>query len=141
MISTTNTFKLFDIKETGSQVVANFERKDVWDMKWDSDKEDTIAIMEKSRLHVIQGTIAEDPVTNHGYICSFKDLIVRTVEIQTLMQDPKEFEMGLITDIEVKVGFRTTNLVERSTKNIKLKIYFKKLLINYIFNINSNSSF
>ena len=118
MISTTNTFKLFDIKETGTQVVANFERKDVWDMKWDSEKEDTIAIMEKSRLHVIQGTTAEDPVTNHGYICSFKDLIVRTIELQTLMQDPKEFDMGLITDIEVKVTFVAEYSIATIIKNI-----------------------
>uniref|UniRef100_A0AC34RFR1 Clathrin heavy chain n=1 Tax=Panagrolaimus sp. JU765 TaxID=591449 RepID=A0AC34RFR1_9BILA len=112
IISTTNTFKLFDIKESGSQVVANFERKDVWDMKWDSDKEDTIAIMEKSRLHVIQGTIAEDPVANHGYICSFKDLIVRTVEMQTLMQDPKDFDMNLVSDIEVKTLRKAKELLD-----------------------------
>lgn len=103
VISTTNVFKLFDIRDNGTQVVPSFEKKDIWDMKWDTDKEDTIAIMEKSRLLVVQGTTAADPVPNQGYICSFSDLTVRTVQMQHVMQNPKEFDRGLISDIEVKV--------------------------------------
>uniref|UniRef100_A0A914QRS2 IFT121 second beta-propeller domain-containing protein n=1 Tax=Panagrolaimus davidi TaxID=227884 RepID=A0A914QRS2_9BILA len=103
VISTNNIFKLFDIRENGTQVVSGFEKKDIWDMKWDNDKEDTIAIMEKSRLLVVQGTTAADPVPNQGYICSFRDLTVRTIQMQYVMQNPKDFDRGLIADIEVKV--------------------------------------
>uniref|UniRef100_A0A914YY19 IFT121 second beta-propeller domain-containing protein n=1 Tax=Panagrolaimus superbus TaxID=310955 RepID=A0A914YY19_9BILA len=103
IISTNNIFKLFDIRDNGTQVVPSFEKKDIWDMKWDTDKEDTIAIMEKSRLLVVQGIIAADPVPNHGYICSFRDLTVRTIQMQYVMQNPKDFDRGLISDIEVKV--------------------------------------
>jgi len=45
--------------------VANFERRDVWDMKWDTEKED----MEKSRMIVIQVVETEEPVPNNGYWC------------------------------------------------------------------------
>ena len=120
VISTNNVFKLFDIRENGTQVVPNFEKKDIWDMKWDSDKDDTIAIMEKSRLLVVQGTNAADPVTNQGYICSFQDLTVRTIQMQYVMQNPKDFDRGLIADIEVKVQLSESLYGHKVNENFRL---------------------
>uniref|UniRef100_A0AC35FRG4 Uncharacterized protein n=1 Tax=Panagrolaimus sp. PS1159 TaxID=55785 RepID=A0AC35FRG4_9BILA len=94
VISTNNIFKLFDIRENGTQVVSGFEKKDIWDMKWDNDKEDTIAIMEKSRLLVVQGTTAADPVPNQGYICSFRDLT-------TLRKAKELLDAGKISEANV----------------------------------------
>lgn len=52
---------------------------------------------------VIQGTEAEEPVPNNGYICCFKDLTVRTVQLHDMLKDPENPDKSFVTDIEVKV--------------------------------------
>ena len=44
----------------------DIERKDVWDFKWARDNSETIAVLEKNKLFVIQNTDAEDAVPCTG---------------------------------------------------------------------------
>jgi len=38
------------------------ERKDVWDVKWSEDNPNHFAIMEKTRMIICNGALAEDPI-------------------------------------------------------------------------------
>ena len=55
----------------------NFERKDVWNMKWADDNTDLLAIMEKFRMYILRGTELEEPVPCTAYLCRFHALQVR----------------------------------------------------------------
>ncbi len=62
----------------------NFERKDVWDMKWfvilmliivlnislnrADDNPELFAMMEKTRMYIFRGLNPEEPVSSSGYI-------------------------------------------------------------------------
>uniref|UniRef100_A0A7E4V0B2 WD_REPEATS_REGION domain-containing protein n=1 Tax=Panagrellus redivivus TaxID=6233 RepID=A0A7E4V0B2_PANRE len=103
IITIHNTLKFFDIQDSSIKVVPQLEKIDVWDMKWDSHRDDLIAIMHKSRLCIVQDNTVEERVIHRGYIASFQDLTVRMVDLHALMQtDAKHVEPGTITDIEVK---------------------------------------
>ena len=52
--------------EEDSILHSEFERKDVWDIKWADDNEDLFAVMEKARLVVFRNLKAEDPITTSG---------------------------------------------------------------------------
>ena len=41
---------------------SRFERKDVWDMRWADDDPALFAVMEKTRMHIFRGLVAEEPV-------------------------------------------------------------------------------
>jgi hypothetical protein len=56
--------------------VPNFERKDVWNMKWADDNPNLLAVMEKGRMYILRGTEPEEPVACTAYLCSFHDLQV-----------------------------------------------------------------
>jgi hypothetical protein len=57
----------------------DFERKDVWNMKWADDNCDLLAIMEKSRMYILRGTELEEPVPCTAYLCRFHALQVRII--------------------------------------------------------------
>lgn len=56
--------------------VPNFERKDVWNIKWADDNPNLLAVMEKARMYILRGTEPEEPVACTAYLCSFHDLQV-----------------------------------------------------------------
>jgi len=56
--------------------ISNFERKDVWNIKWADDNPDLLAVMEKARMYILRGTEPEEPVACTAYLCSFHDLQV-----------------------------------------------------------------
>ena len=66
----------------------NVERKDVWDMKWSEDDPDMLVIMEKTKMVVFHGEVAEDPVVSSGYLARFQDLEIRVVAMDDLMMHP-----------------------------------------------------
>ncbi|EJD74175.1 WD repeat protein 35 [Loa loa] len=109
---TTKGLKLFELRE--STVISLYlERSDVWNIKWDSEKDDTIAVMEKTRLYVVRNKETEEPVVNNGYICSFKNLIVRTVLLDELMKNPETPHKSFIIDVEIKLLRNVKNLLEK----------------------------
>lgn len=64
------------------------ERKDVWDIKWSEDDPDMIVIMEKTKMVVFHGEEAEDPVVSSAYLARFRDLEIRAVALDDLIQHP-----------------------------------------------------
>lgn len=63
--------------------------QDVWDMCWSAECPDHIAIMEKSRLYILRGNKPEEPLTSSAYICEFRDLEVKSVHLDDIMQSPE----------------------------------------------------
>jgi len=41
--------------------------------------------MEKSRLFTVNDTVADEPVTTEGYVCSFSDLVVKIVYLDEII--------------------------------------------------------
>ena len=62
----TSVTKPKDEQEIVPGSMLDIERKDVWDFKWARDNSETIAVLEKNKLFVIQNTDAEDAVPCTG---------------------------------------------------------------------------
>jgi len=80
----------------------NIDRKDVWDMCWSEDDADMIVVMEKTKMVVINGETAEEPVVSSAYLARFRDLEVRVVAMDTLMQHPDKIAREYVVDYESK---------------------------------------
>jgi WD repeat-containing protein 35 len=83
------------------------ERRDVWDMKWADDNDEMICVMEKTKLQVFRGEIAEEPITASGFLCRFQNLEVRSVILDEILKQPIEQQpqppsRDLVIDFESK---------------------------------------
>merc|ERR1740138_1096391 len=101
-----------------------FERKDVWSMRWASDNPDLFAIMEKTRMYIVRGLQPEEPVLSSAYICAFKDLQIQSVLIDEVIQNPENPRK------EVLLDFETKSL--RDTRDILTKVSNLKDAFNYV---------
>ncbi|VDN58829.1 unnamed protein product [Dracunculus medinensis] len=104
--------KLFELTEN-KIVSGNFERKDIWNFKWDSDKDDSIAVLEKSRLYVVRNAETEESTINNGYIGSFRNLTIRTILLDEIMKNPETPHKSCIVDVEIKSLRDAKNLLEK----------------------------
>lgn len=111
-----------DEPQTGQQL--DFERKDVWNMRWASDNPDLFAIMEKTRMYIVRGLQPEEPVLSNAYICAFKDLQIQSVLIDEVIQNPESPRK------EVLLDFETKSL--RDTRDILTKVLNLKDAFNYV---------
>eukprot|EP00747_Dinoflagellata_sp_TGD_P185914 gnl/TRDRNA2_/TRDRNA2_42708_c0_seq1.p1 gnl/TRDRNA2_/TRDRNA2_42708_c0~~gnl/TRDRNA2_/TRDRNA2_42708_c0_seq1.p1 ORF type:complete len:1239 (+),score=279.59 gnl/TRDRNA2_/TRDRNA2_42708_c0_seq1:153-3869(+) len=102
----------------------DFERKDVWNMRWANDNADLLAIMEKTRMYIVRGLQPEEPVLSNAYICAFKDLQIQSVLIDEVMQNPENPRK------EVLLDFETKSL--RDTRDILTKVSNLKDAFNYV---------
>merc|ERR1740138_86944 len=101
-----------------------FERKDVWSMRWASDNSDLFAIMEKTRMYIVRGLQPEEPVLSNAYICAFRDLQIQSVLIDEVIQNPESPRK------EVLLDFETKSL--RDTRDILTKVSNLKDAFNYV---------
>jgi WD repeat-containing protein 35 len=81
----------------------NVERKDVWDVCWSDNDSDMIVIMEKTKMIVFHDETPEEPVTSSAYLARFKDLEIRVVALDTLMQHPDKVNKDFVVDFESKL--------------------------------------
>ncbi|CAD6193079.1 unnamed protein product [Caenorhabditis auriculariae] len=108
-----NMLQFFEIGENSLNKLQNLDRRDVWSFRWDSEKEDMIALNEKTKMIVLKGTVAEEPVSSSGYICSFRGLTVRTVLVDNFLLNPEHPEKKNVHDIEIKSLRDAKYLLER----------------------------
>jgi WD repeat-containing protein 35 len=83
------------------------ERRDVWDMKWAEDNDEMVCVMEKTKLQVFRGEVAEEPITASGFLCRFQNLEVRSVILDEILKQPIEQQpqppsRDLVVDFESK---------------------------------------
>ena len=62
-----------------------FERKDTWDVRWNEDTPHDFCVMEKTRLTMFRGLEPEAPIVTHSYLLSFKDMQVKTFDIDSVL--------------------------------------------------------
>jgi WD repeat-containing protein 35 len=108
--------------QVGNQL--DFERKDVWNMRWASDNTDLFTIMEKTRMYIVRGLQPEEPILSNAYICAFKDLQIQSVLIDEVIQNPESPRK------EVLLDFETKSL--RDTRDILTKVSNLKDAFNYV---------
>lgn len=118
IIDTAGILTLLDLNVEGTknaepQDVDKFERKDAWAMSWAQDNPSLLAILEKTRMYVFRGLDPEEPINCTGYICSFKDLEIRCVMLDQLVQKPNEATSELVVDLEVKSLRDTKELLSK----------------------------
>eukprot|EP01006_Ploeotia_vitrea_P054301 TRINITY_DN67870_c2_g4_i1.p1 TRINITY_DN67870_c2_g4~~TRINITY_DN67870_c2_g4_i1.p1 ORF type:complete len:1236 (-),score=168.86 TRINITY_DN67870_c2_g4_i1:194-3901(-) len=80
----------------------NFERKDVWDMKWASDNSELFAMMEKTRMYIFRGLEPEEPVLSSAYLCTFNKLKIRAVLLDEIMSEPDHPQKDFVLTFETK---------------------------------------
>merc|ERR1740117_788180 len=102
--------------QLGAQL--EFERKDVWNMRWASDNPDLFVIMEKTRMYIVRGLHPEEPVLSNAYICAFKDLQIQSVLIDEVIQNPESPRKEVLLDFETK-SLRDTRDILTKVSNLK----------------------
>ncbi|KAI9007103.1 hypothetical protein BC832DRAFT_554249 [Gaertneriomyces semiglobifer] len=90
------------IKNTTSGALSNFERRDVWDIRWSDDDPDLFAVTEKMRMYVFRGLEPEEPISCTGYICSFDNLCIKTAVLDEILQQPLAPSKEHIMIVETK---------------------------------------
>lgn len=80
----------------------NFKRKDSWDLRWADDDPLSFAYMEKTRMYIVHDTTAEDPVMCAGYLASYKELKVRVVLLDEIMEKPTRPSKAQVVEFEAK---------------------------------------
>mmetsp|Transcript_32306 Transcript_32306/g.92700 ORF Transcript_32306/g.92700 Transcript_32306/m.92700 type:complete len:1232 (-) Transcript_32306:146-3841(-) len=129
-VKMTSTRQPFEMDRSGAPATEacgqqlDFERKDVWNMRWASDNPDLFAIMEKTRMYIVRGLQPEEPVLSNAYICAFKDLQIQSVLIDEVIQNPESPRK------EVLLDFETKSL--RDTRDILTKVSNLKDAFNYV---------
>jgi WD repeat-containing protein 35 len=108
------------------------DKRDVWDIKWAEDNDDLLCIMEKTKMTVLRGEVAEDPVISSGYLARFRDLEVRAVLLDEILLSPDKPERDFIVDFETKALRELRDVIGQSglevgynyaTKNPHSRLY------------------
>ncbi|GMH42155.1 hypothetical protein BSKO_10074 [Bryopsis sp. KO-2023] len=123
IIDTNGVFSFMDFMAAGDSNIdlgvsgqhEEYERKDVWDMKWSKDSPNHIAILEKSRLYILRGTDPEEPVQSTAHLCEFQDLEVRSVHLDEVMVDRETPTLDKFVTFEARSLRDTRNLLQSTT--------------------------
>jgi WD repeat-containing protein 35 len=119
VIDMNGTLTVYDItassKDSSHPLAASeikFERKDVWDMRWSEDDPELFALMEKTRMYIFRGTEPEEPVLSSAYICEFRNLQIKAVLLDDIMQYPEKQSKEYVINFETKSLRDTRNLLQ-----------------------------
>ncbi|XP_072032249.1 WD repeat-containing protein 35-like isoform X2 [Amphiura filiformis] len=91
----------------------DFERKDVWDMKWAEDNTELFAMMEKTRMYIFRNLDPEEPILSSGYICHFEDLNIKAVLLDEILKDPEHPNKEFMMEMEIKSLRDTRDLLDK----------------------------
>lgn len=93
-------------------------RKDVWDVMWSSDSAKSVAILEKSRMFVLNDFTPEDPVISSAYLCQFRDLEIKSLLLDDIMNsaDPPSKAQKLLITFQTDLLRNTIEMIK--TKDI-----------------------
>lgn len=94
LIDKSSKLYIYDFDATNEQTGTegdwlDLKLQDVWDMRWAADNADLLAVCEKSRLLILNSSTLEreEPVFSNGNICSFEQLRVKTLLMDSLIVD------------------------------------------------------
>lgn len=69
-------------------------------MIWADDNEELFAVMEKNRMYIMRGTEPEEPIICNGYLAEFKDLEIRSFNLDEIMLKPEEPQPSCMVNFE-----------------------------------------
>jgi WD repeat-containing protein 35 len=84
-VMTTIDLNDYDEKPSESVYVGKVERKDVWSICWAADNPQLLAVMEKTRMYIFKNQDPEEPINSCGYLCSFRDLEIKAVLLDDIV--------------------------------------------------------
>lgn len=84
-------------------------------MQWSIDSSDHVAIMEKTRLYVLRGTDPEEPLLSSGYLCEFRDLEIKSVQLDDIMQSPANPRLESLVCFEARILRDTRSLIDTAS--------------------------
>ncbi|XP_033640666.1 WD repeat-containing protein 35-like isoform X1 [Asterias rubens] len=90
-----------------------FERKDVWDMKWAEDNTELFAMMEKTRMYIFRNLDPEEPILSSGYICHFENLQITSVLLDEILKTPETPSKDNLLGMEIKSLRDSRDLLEK----------------------------
>ena len=96
---------------------SRFERKDVWDVRWADDNPQLFAMMEKTRMYIFNGVVAEEPIVSSAYLCQFSDLEIRAVALDQLMREPESPALEHVCNFEAQALREARASLEASSPN------------------------
>ncbi|CAL8099606.1 unnamed protein product [Calicophoron daubneyi] len=102
MHPTTNTTNESPTSPDELKQLADFARKDVWDIKFAEDNPHMFAIMEKTRMFIFDGFKPEPAVQTSTYICEFNDLEVLGVLLDELVASAEQPTKDCLLRLSVK---------------------------------------
>jgi len=135
IIDNNGTLSLMEMDNQGGGTVLEYEKSDVWQVKWSNDDPTYLAFIEKSRLYTMKVDKSqaesgkplepEEPFQTEAYICSFSGLQVKLVLLDELMKEPD----GNFKPEECLCDYETKTL--RDTRELLGKLNLKDAY-NYI---------
>lgn len=124
VIDLEGSLTLYEINNSGGNLL-EFQKKEVWDIKWSEDNPIQFACMEKSRMYTIKDIEPEEPIQTDGFLCQFSDLQVKLVLLDEIMKSPT----GILQATNYLIDYDTKSL--RDTRDILNKVNLKEAY-NYI---------
>ncbi|KAJ3413661.1 WD repeat-containing protein 35 [Chytridiales sp. JEL 0842] len=98
---------------TEGGVLLDFERKDVWDVKWSSDNPELLAIMEKTRMYIFRNVDPEEPIACNGYLCSFENLQIKAAMLDDIFSEPETPSKDYMMNFDSKSLRDTRNILSQ----------------------------
>ena len=125
-----NVLRLWDLdkinvidgkKHRGSKI--NFEKADVWDVKWSIDDLNSFCFMEKNKINVVRNLDVQEIITCNGYLANYSNFEIKSASLEEILFKPEDF---LLTPNETVLTFETREL--RDLKEmIKAKVPIKDI--------------
>jgi WD repeat-containing protein 35 len=103
----------------------NFEKSDVWDVKWSQDDPTSFCYMEKNKLTIVKNIEIQDIVVSNGYIASYANLEIKSANLELIMYKPDE---GKLTPTEAVLTHETRSLKDLR-EMMKAKVPMKEIYI------------
>ena len=89
LVDITGILNIMEINAQGGNIL-EFEKKDVWSLRWSDDHPLQVAFMEKSKLTTVTHITVGPQLSTDAYICSFSNLKVIYCYLDDIMLSPDE---------------------------------------------------
>jgi len=83
----------------------NFEKADIWDLKWSLDDPGSFCFIEKNKLNVVKNLEVQEVITCNGYIANYANLEIKVACLEEIMYKPEDNKLSatdLILTFEIR---------------------------------------
>ena len=101
----------------------NFEKGDVWDLKWSSDDTGSFCFIEKNKINVVKNLEIQEVITCNGYLANYSNLEIKAACLEEIMYRPED---NKLSPAEVILTFEIRSLRDLR-EMIKAKVPIKEI--------------